>query len=150
VPTSAEPAPIAPALERPTRTLAGPAPVLRGTALKTLCPSCHVPLLLTGSGKLAVCPECGRLSSEKVPEPSGPVPVPPTAAERSAATESSTDRRSQELFAAYVTARPIPCPKCRTPLRHRGVAEYACPSCGAAVRFPKAAERGAPVAIHPA
>jgi uncharacterized Zn finger protein (UPF0148 family) len=150
VPIAAEPTPIAPALEhRPTRTLAGPAPVLRGTALKALCPSCHVALILTGSGKLAVCPECGRLSSEKVPAPSGASPGPAGAGESVSAAESSTDRRSQELFAAYVTARPIPCPKCRTPLRHRGVAEYACPSCGSAVRFPKAAERGAPVAIHP-
>ncbi|HTP54451.1 MAG TPA: hypothetical protein VML94_05780 [Thermoplasmata archaeon] len=132
--------------DRASRVLPGPAPVLRGTALKTLCPSCHVPLLLTGSGKLAVCPECGRLSSEKVPELSSAAP-PTTAPEASRGADGTTDRRSQELFAAYVTSRPIPCPKCRTPLRHRGVAEYACPSCGQSVRFPKASEGGPPVAI---
>ena len=47
------------------------------------------------------------------------------------------DRRSQELFAAWVTSSPIPCPKCRTPLRHHGVSEYSCPACGLAVAFPK-------------
>ena len=154
-PPSTEATPVAPALERPSRDLPGPAPVLRGTTLKTLCPSCHVALLATGSGKLAVCPECGRLSSEKVAElPSAP-PAPsasPTAAAGPAPLarppDPGTDRRSQELFAAYVTARPIPCPKCRTPLRHRAVAEYACPSCGQSVRFPKAAEGGPPVLIR--
>jgi uncharacterized Zn finger protein (UPF0148 family) len=143
---TAAPAPTVPGQERMSRVLPGPAPVLRGTALKTLCPSCHVPLLQTGSGKLAVCPECGRLSSEKVPEL--PSTAPPAAApEASRGADSTTDRRSQELFAAYVTSRPIPCPKCRTPLRHRGVAEYACPSCGQSVRFPKASEGGPPVAF---
>jgi uncharacterized Zn finger protein (UPF0148 family) len=145
-PPADDPAPVASSSDRPSRTLAGPSPVLRGTALKTLCPSCHVPLLLTGSGKLAVCPECGRLSSEKVPELPTAAP-PPTPEEASRGANSTTDRRSQELFAAYVTSRPIPCPKCRTPLRHRGVAEYACPSCGQAVRFPKASEGAAPVLL---
>lgn len=154
LPPPADPAPqagpaTAPETPRPMRSLPGPAPVLKGTALKVLCPSCHVPLLSTGSGKLAVCPECGRLSSEKVPAapvaapagPAAPAPPPPAA-------ESSTDRRAQELFAAYVTSRPIPCPKCRTPLRHRGVAEYGCPSCGQSVRFPKGADPGAPPALR--
>jgi uncharacterized Zn finger protein (UPF0148 family) len=127
---------------QPMRSLPGPSPVLRGTALKTLCPSCHVPLLFTGSGKLAVCPECGRLSSEKVPElPSSS--APPAASGMSREGDSLSDRRSQELLAAYVTSRPIPCPKCRTPLRHRGLAEYSCPSCGQSVRFPKPSETGA-------
>ncbi|MFY9716685.1 MAG: hypothetical protein WAK40_01950 [Thermoplasmata archaeon] len=149
-PPSEDPAPVAPSSsDRPSRTLAGPTPVLRGTALKTLCPSCHVPLLLTGSGKLAVCPECGRLSSEKVPLLPGASP-PPSTGDGPRGADSTTDRRSQELFAAYVTSRPIPCPKCRTPLRHRGVAQYACPSCGQGVRFPKASEGTAPVLLPPA
>jgi uncharacterized Zn finger protein (UPF0148 family) len=129
--------------------------VLRGTVLKVLCPSCHVPLVGTGSGMLAVCPECGRLSSEKnpdAPRPAAAAPAPsmpaaapaPPAAPRP--SEPSGDRHSQELFAAYVTSRPIPCPRCRTPLRHRGVAEYSCPSCGQAVQFGKAT--GPPVTIR--
>ncbi|HUJ78294.1 MAG TPA: hypothetical protein VLX64_04715 [Thermoplasmata archaeon] len=141
-----------PAPEAPVRAPAAPPPVLRGTTLKTLCPSCHVPLILTGSGKLAVCPECGRLSSEKAAPPAAAAPpdAPMGAPGSAPATEATPDRRSQELFAAYVTSRPIPCPKCRTPLRHRGVAEYACPSCGQAVHFPKGLATPATVATRPA
>ena len=143
-PVAARP-PAAPAAAvPPARPPVAPAPVLRGTALKTLCPHCRVALISTGSGKLAVCPECGRLSSERPPSSPGPAAPepgadPPVATVRAPA-ETAVDRRSQELFAAYVTARPIPCPKCRTPLRHRGVAEYSCPSCGQSVRFPKGGE----------
>lgn len=142
-PVAAPAAPAAPAPAPPpaARAPAGPSPVLRGTALKVLCPSCHVPLLATGSGKLAVCPECGRLSSEKVGAPTAAA-APAPAEEAPRAADPGTDRRTQELFAAYVTSRPIPCPKCRTPLRHRGVAEYACPSCGQSVRFSGVAAPG--------
>jgi hypothetical protein len=84
------------------------------------------------------------MGSEKASAPPAPpapdVSSPATSAPKEA--ETATDRRSQELFAAYVTSRPIPCPKCRTPLRHRALAEYSCPSCGQSVRFPKAAEAG--------
>lgn len=139
-----EAAPAAPGAARPERDLPGPSPVLRGTALKALCPHCHVALLSTGSGKLAVCPECGRLSSERVTELASTAPAP-TAVVVTKDGEPFADRRSQEMFAAYVTSRPIPCPKCRTPLRHRAVAEYSCPSCGQQVRFPKGPESG-PVA----
>ena len=62
---------------------------------------------------------------------------------------SLEDRRSQELFAAYVSAKPIPCPKCRTPLRHRALSEYVCPACGQTVRFPKMGEARAPTAPTP-
>ena len=110
-----------------------------------------MPLQTTGSTSLAVCPQCGRLSSVRAAATASleaPVAGPPAA--RSAAPappvpSSSTtvgdgsqpvaDRRSQEMFAAWVTAKPIACPKCRTPLRHRGVREYLCPSCGHQVRF---------------
>jgi hypothetical protein len=129
-----------------------PAPlVLKGSVLRAQCPTCHVPLLSTGSTNLSVCPECGRLSTERAPDAAAPAPPvvavagdggsrPPTAL---------TDRRSQELFAAYVTSRPIPCPKCRTPLRHRGVSEYVCPSCGQLIRFPQAVGPGAVVTAPP-
>jgi predicted RNA-binding Zn-ribbon protein involved in translation (DUF1610 family) len=124
-----------------------PAPVLTPSGLKTLCPSCHVPLQATGSSSLSVCPQCGRLSSARTrtaapgavaPPPPPPIAAPPPKVTTSGGSVPPTlpDRRSQEMFAAWVTAQPIPCPKCRTPLRHRGVREYACPACGQMVRFP--------------
>ncbi len=133
-----------------------PAPVLTPSGLRTLCPSCHVPLQSTGTGSLAVCPQCGRLSSARTGPPAGatapPAAPPPSATPTSTAPTTPTpsalgDRRSQELFAAWVSAKPIPCPKCRTPLRHRGVSEYACPACGHMVQFPTTASvvAGAPV-----
>jgi uncharacterized Zn finger protein (UPF0148 family) len=105
------------------------------------CPACHVPLTPSGTAGLSVCAQCGRLThvagaARLAPEskPALPSAVISTAAPSAAVS----DRRSQELLAAWVTAQPIPCPKCRTPLRHRGVSEYSCPSCGQRVSFPKA------------
>ena len=130
------------------RPAATPAPVLTPSGLKTLCPRCHVPLQSTGTGSLAVCPQCGRLSSARTgsgsgttlpPPPPAPSPSAPTATASADAPPPLADRRSQELFAAWVSAKPIPCPKCRTPLRHRGVSEYSCPACGQMVRFPSTA-----------
>jgi uncharacterized Zn finger protein (UPF0148 family) len=48
-----------------------------------------------------------------------------------------------------MSAKPIPCPKCRTPLRHRAWSEYVCPACGQSVKFPKANEPRAPPAVVP-
>lgn len=128
------------------RTPPAPAPVLTQLGLKTLCPSCHVPLQATGSGSLAVCPQCGRLSSTRIGTtvaPADPKPAPASTA-GPGPPPSLPDRRSQELFAAWLTARPIPCPKCRTPLKHRAVSEYVCPACGQTVVFPKTGELGRP------
>jgi predicted RNA-binding Zn-ribbon protein involved in translation (DUF1610 family) len=140
----APPPDAAPPIRLAPRSARGPAPVLTGSGFKTLCPSCHVALMPTGSASLAVCPQCGRLASPRAASPEVPEPVsvaPKPATVRNASGPSSlADRRSQELFAAYVTSKPIPCPKCRTPLRHRGLSEYLCPNCGQSVRFPKAAE----------
>jgi predicted RNA-binding Zn-ribbon protein involved in translation (DUF1610 family) len=158
------PAPVAtPAPTRPEGPRLPPAPapvpVFTPAGLKTLCPSCHVPLQTTGTASLAVCPQCGRLSSVRTaaaasrtaaPPPPAPVrpiapALPPVAAPATVvgSSPSSADRRAQEMFAAWVTAKPIPCPKCRTSLRHRGVREYVCPSCGHQVQFP-APEPAAP------
>jgi len=116
------------------------APTLRGGGFKSVCPTCHVPLQAAGSGNLAVCPQCGRLATARAAtSETEPTPAPHVAAAEPAgatAPSSLADRRSQELFAAWVSASPIPCPKCRTSLRHRGVGEYACPACGQTVRFP--------------
>jgi len=139
-PAAAAPAPPTP---RPQvdlgPTLAAPPPVLRSGELRAHCPSCHVALVASASASLNVCPQCGRLFSSRTATSSAePEPAPsagsPGATDRPSTTVYS-DRRAQELLAAYVTAQPIPCPRCRTPLRHRGVSEYGCPSCGETVRF---------------
>jgi predicted RNA-binding Zn-ribbon protein involved in translation (DUF1610 family) len=118
-------------------TLAAPPPVLRSGGLRAQCPSCHVALVASTSASLDVCPQCGRLFSSRTAsgaEAAKPGGAAPAEASRPPTTVYS-DRRSQELLAAYVTARPIPCPRCRTHLRHKGVSEYSCPSCGETVRF---------------
>ncbi|HYA55032.1 MAG TPA: hypothetical protein VEG42_05470 [Thermoplasmata archaeon] len=156
-PTAAAP----PTLPEPVRAPRAPAPVFTPVGLKTLCPHCHVPLQSTGTESLAVCPQCGRLSSARegrAPEttpaaPAAPVPTPtaPARAPTAPVAPGLDDRRSQELFAAYVSAKPIPCPKCKTPLRHRSLSEYVCPACGQTVRFPRMGEpRAPPVATPPA
>ena len=132
------------------------------------CARCQVPLLATATGDAAVCPKCGQMSTRRVrpaatvvapaaSEPARAAPSPPApVAENGRTVVESGDRRSQELFAAWVTARPIPCPRCRSTLQHRGVGEYGCPSCGHRVAFetslPAGTGRGpaAPVTAGPA
>ena len=105
------------------------------------CPSCHAALVATATGDASVCPKCGHLSNRPVAAPlSASAPAPPPALSDPPAQDVATlvhggDRRSQELFAAWVTSRPIPCPRCRATLQHRGVGEYGCPSCGHRVAF---------------
>jgi predicted RNA-binding Zn-ribbon protein involved in translation (DUF1610 family) len=149
-----ETAPAAPPLPDPPRAPRAPSPVFTPVGLKTLCPHCHVALQSTGTESLAVCPQCGRLSSTRegraTADPT-PATTPPPLPAGNAGSAGLDDRRSQEMFAAYVSAKPIPCPKCRTPLRHRALSEYVCPSCGQSVRFPKAVEpRAPPVPAPPA
>jgi len=139
-PAPAEEAPVPPRTVDLGPALAAPPPVLRSGGLRAQCPSCHVALVASTSASLDVCPQCGRLYSSRTatggrPEAERPAaPTASTGADRPPTTVYS-DRRSQELLAAYVTARPIPCPRCHTNLRHKGVSEYACPSCGETVRF---------------
>lgn len=113
---------------------------------RVTCPTCKVPLESTGTGDSAYCPQCGRLthapnlSTTPAPKPTAtltPTPVRSTSspALTNGAPTTPVDRRSQELFAAWVTQSPIPCPKCRTPLKHRSFAQYACPRCGQVVSF---------------
>jgi predicted RNA-binding Zn-ribbon protein involved in translation (DUF1610 family) len=140
------------------RMPSAPGPVMTSMGLKTLCPSCRIPLQQTGTASLAVCPNCGRLSSIRsgTTSPSSnppplPRPAPSPAASPAGAGDAGvplSDRRSQELFAAWVNAQPIPCPKCRTSLRHRGVSEYACPACGQMVRFPTTGPSGPALAVR--
>jgi len=147
---AATPAPAVPSTPEPLRAPRAPAPVFTPVGLKTLCPHCHVPLQSTGTESLAVCPQCGRLSSARDARNAEAASVPVAApAPKATAELSLEDRHSQELFAAYVSAKPIPCPKCRTPLRHRALSEYVCPACGQTVRFPKTGEPRAPSAPTP-
>lgn len=134
---AAEPRAAAPLPQRPSASAS--AARWAGTAQ---CPTCHVELEPTGSADALYCPRCGRLrtgamSARSDPGPADPSGPPSTPSSRSAGWPPVNDRRSQELFAAWVTSSPIPCPKCRTPLRHHGVSEYSCPACGLAVAFPK-------------
>jgi len=139
------PAPATPSTPEPLRAPRAPAPVFTPVGLKTPCPHCHVPLQSTGTESLAVCPQCGRISSAREARNAEAVSAPAAAPAPQGSPELSLeDRRSQELFAAYVSAKPIPCPKCRTPLRHRALSEYVCPACGQTVRFPKTGEPRAP------
>jgi predicted RNA-binding Zn-ribbon protein involved in translation (DUF1610 family) len=143
----AAPSATPPAAAPPTavRLPSSPGPVMTAAGLKTICSTCRVPLQQTGTASLAVCPNCGRLSSVRAGAAAAGAPPPPARTTSVPAPSPTTagdspaplsDRRSQELFAAWVNAQPIPCPKCRTALRHRGVSEYACPACGQMVRFP--------------
>lgn len=129
----------------PPSTSPAPAPSYSPGGLKARCPHCRVALLSTGSNGLLVCPECGRLASARSAVaasaahgsgPGAPPPARPVETGAPAPAVGAGDRRSQEMFAAWVTNQPIPCPKCRTPLRHHGVSTYGCPSCGQQVRFP--------------
>lgn len=113
---------------------------------RVTCPTCKVALESTGTGDSAYCPKCGRLTrAPATPTTAAPIPTAATAPEpsvssttpmpKNGAPVTTVDRRSQELFAAWVTQSPIPCPKCRTPLKHRSFAQYGCPRCGQVVSF---------------
>jgi uncharacterized Zn finger protein (UPF0148 family) len=152
-PPPATPLPVAGAVAAPTpRAPRAPVPTYTPSGLKVVCPHCHVPLLSTGSTGLVVCPQCGRLSSARgvggVPDAPPPAPATTTIADASTPTGLS-DKKSQEMFAAWVTNQPIPCPKCRTPLRHQGISVYGCPSCGQQVRFPAPKSSMAPASVAP-
>ncbi|MCI4339841.1 MAG: hypothetical protein L3K06_03665 [Thermoplasmata archaeon] len=139
----------APAAVAPTLPAAAPEPptLPKSWGASAKCPNCSVPFLPTGTPGHSYCPQCGRLTTVRgvgpsraaAPEATAAATAAPNAPGRGPSLALGPDRRSQELFAAWVTAQPIPCPKCRTPLRHHGVAEYACPSCGARVAFERSA-----------
>ncbi len=127
----------APAVPRIAPLAPPPAPEAELPPIRGSCSSCHVPLHPATNGAFAVCPRCGRLSSRRSLEvasspPAAPSPTP----SEGGAPRPAEDRRLQEMLAAYVTSQPILCPRCRTPLRHRSLAEYVCPTCGREVRFP--------------
>jgi predicted RNA-binding Zn-ribbon protein involved in translation (DUF1610 family) len=138
--TAQAPAPMppveSPVPARPPAPSPPPLPKAWGASPK--CPSCQLPFVSTGTGSGLYCPQCGRLAIGGAPTAPAP-PVVSGSLERRPPTTLGTDRRSQEAFAAWVSAQPIPCPKCRTVLRHRGVGHYGCPACGAQVAFERPA-----------
>jgi predicted RNA-binding Zn-ribbon protein involved in translation (DUF1610 family) len=117
------------------------------------CRSCGSPMEPTGTGSGSFCPGCGRLSSGHstiAPPPLPAAPATPSIPSGGPKVATSTghevsDRKAQEMFAAWATSRPIPCPRCRTALRHDGVGQYKCPGCGEAVRFAGHSANSAPV-----
>ncbi|HEV2428488.1 MAG TPA: hypothetical protein VGV64_01395 [Thermoplasmata archaeon] len=116
----------------PVPEVAPPALPQRRDALHK-CPKCAATMEMLGDHQSLVCPRCGRLSL--APRPGSPAGGSTRGPASEGASGSSSDRRSQEMLAAYVTARPIPCPRCRSPLRHEGPGKFRCVSCGSAVTF---------------
>lgn len=157
-PAAAPPAPPLPSDgARPTRIETLPVPENGNghrSSASHRCPSCHILLVPTGSSDRLCCPQCGRLTSAPGLSASAPSLVAevsggfvPAAASSPESIESA-DRRTQELLAAWVLGRPIPCPRCRAALHHRGFGQYACPSCGEWVRFAVSGGFGATSVSH--
>ena len=98
-----------------------------------LCAVCRHALSNTGTAGTFYCTQCGNLETHAPPtaRPSPAAPGP-SGVHREGGLD---DRQAQELFAAWVTAQPIPCPRCRQTLTHRGLQTYACPACGETVTF---------------
>jgi predicted RNA-binding Zn-ribbon protein involved in translation (DUF1610 family) len=123
------------------------------SAFPRICPDCRTPLSPTGTPGTEYCTKCGDLVTRS------PAPVgPPSAFSAATPTASSGGRlnaeQTQTLLAAWITDRPIRCPRCLQPLTHRGVESYTCPGCGDRITFqndgavaetpPAAAPVGAP------
>ncbi|MCI4331576.1 MAG: hypothetical protein L3K19_06995 [Thermoplasmata archaeon] len=136
------PAPGAPATSQ--SNLAGD--IGRPWGASAQCPSCHVGMTSAGTDSTLYCPQCGRLSTSRSAPPAAAPTTPSPHPSASSGVPSAGDRRTQELFAAWVTSQPIACPKCRTNLQHRGVGQYACPTCGHKVAFPVSSSVPAPLA----
>jgi predicted RNA-binding Zn-ribbon protein involved in translation (DUF1610 family) len=140
-PAAAEPASAPPYVVAPP----APAAVPKSWAEPVNCRSCGTPMEPTGTGSGLFCPSCGRLASARPTSsapslPTGPAPPAPAGSANAPSIETSSghavsDRKAQEMFAAWATARPIPCPRCRSGLRHDGVGRYRCPACGESVTF---------------
>ncbi|MGI0052969.1 MAG: hypothetical protein ACRECR_01745 [Thermoplasmata archaeon] len=107
-----------------------PAPAVAGN-----CPSCQVPYLPTGAAGRFGCPLCGAHLGPAASAPGAP--------------PSRPDRAREELLAAWMLGRPLPCPKCRTPLKRAGPAEFRCTGCSGRVAFPELATSAAGAARPP-
>jgi predicted RNA-binding Zn-ribbon protein involved in translation (DUF1610 family) len=140
-PTTAVPGAAPPAPGSSASVTAAPPPPPKTWTAPVNCRSCGTPMEATGTGSGLFCPSCGRLSSYRSatappPLPTGPRPATTTApAVETGTGHAVSDRKAQEMFAAWATAGAIPCPRCRAALRHDGVGKYRCSACGESVRF---------------
>ena len=111
-------------------------PVLRtGTLTPRLrapnCVRCRVGMVATEVEGQYCCPQCGRFDhGMAIPDS-----IVSQAESSGLNARPVPDQRSQEMFAAWATGRPITCPQCHQPLRHHGVGTYRCPTCGRQVMF---------------
>ena len=123
-------------------TVPAPSPTLAGDLPSPgLCPDCRTPLTAAGTPGTFYCSNCGNLETHPSPAPRAQRDAPRTG--------SLDDRKAQELFAAWATSQPIPCPRCRRPLSHRGVQSYACPACGQLIRFAETGVTEGPLEASP-
>lgn len=111
-------------------------------AIAATCVSCRVRLVPSEVAELLVCPKCGSLERRRAPSAARPPESGSVGSGRTGVVATDgpiPERRAQELFAAYVTSGPLPCPRCRTRLRRSGPGRFRCPACGNEVRFPAVA-----------
>ncbi len=129
------PGPVAgPATAASPTTPPGPPP-LPGSSRKPpapgpgSCPECRVPYLPTGPTGRFSCPMCGHHAA-------GPPPASRTTA------GTADPRPREELLAAWMLGRPMPCPRCRRPLRRDRPTDFSCPACGDRVHLPELGASG--------
>jgi predicted RNA-binding Zn-ribbon protein involved in translation (DUF1610 family) len=152
VPPASPAVPVTPAMSEASTVSSPAAATPRAWGGVVNCRSCGTPMEPTGTGSGLFCPGCGRLagghatSAPRLPG-AAPSPAPPSGAPKveTGTGHAVSERKAQEMFAAWATSRPIPCPRCRTALRHDGVGQYKCPGCGETVRFGAPSSPPAPV-----
>ena len=142
-------APKAPAEPAPSRPAPSPSALQPKWGGRMICPSCSASMQMTAGSEAMVCASCGEISNLPRSTGGSSTGSPSLTGVSDGPVGTIPDRRLQELFAAYVTARPVICPKCKSPLRHRGLGLYGCPACGQIVQF-ASGERAGTMARHSA
>lgn len=99
------------------------------------CSVCRQTLTATGTPGTFYCTHCGNLETRATPAATRPAASVVPNASGVRRQGGLDDRQAQELFAAWVTSQPIPCPRCRQTLTHRGLQSYVCPACGESIQF---------------
>jgi ribosomal protein L37AE/L43A len=118
------PRPLVPASEAPVPRVSTPGYSPRSESPGS-CPACSVPFLPVGATGSWSCPLCGRQPAALQPRfPAESGTSPP-------------ERRNEELLAAWMIGRPMPCSQCSGVLRRVAVGEFRCPSCGNRVKVPE-------------
>jgi uncharacterized Zn finger protein (UPF0148 family) len=86
------------------------------------CTNCRLPTLASNVPGQYSCPICGRRSGVAAVSTSPPV--------RPAAMATAAPHLSEELLAAWMSGTKLPCPSCKSPMRHAGPGEFVCRACG--------------------